>query len=270
MGLSDQLTFYDLVGLIIPGGAVLAPVAWALLTLGWVDWPSLDPLMLAGAGLGAAYVLGHLAQLITRLPRVDRLIEGRDGHPYEETLLDPTTTRAPSKEASLPGPGADESGPGGLSRAFHDRLSWGLERTLGIKPELATPAGRREAFGLCYAYVVQYGNPGRIQMFKGVSGFYRGMLTAATVTVIAGATAAGVLLGRTASEAGPGFALVAAAGLTVLGAVAAGLFVRGFHQMDRRFVLAVLRSFYVLACADRTHGAAGAVTPRALLEPQEA
>ncbi len=279
MGLSDQLTFYDLVGLIIPGGAVLAPVAWAVLSLNWATWPAMDPLMLAGAALGAAYVLGHLAQLVTRLPGVDGFIEAHgSGHPYEETLLDPALARRPAAGSGQAGDAGEADGAdradragdaGGLSPIFHERLAWGLENSLAFPPDLASPEGRREAFGLCYAHIVQFGNPGRIQLFKGLSGFYRGMLTAAVVTVAAGLTTMAVLVSRTPVAAG--FTLGAAVGLTLLGASGAILFLRGFHQMDRRFVLAVLRSFYVLACC-------GAATPSAeprgpadiRLEPQQA
>ncbi len=271
MGLSDQLTFYDLVGLIIPGGAIVAPVAWAVITLEWATWPALDPLTLGAAGLGAAYVLGHFSHLITRLPGLDAMIEGRgDGHPYEETLLDPD--RVWSLEATITDKGQPNGArdsarlaPRGLSAVFYDRLVKALEQCLGYPPDLESRAGRKEAFGLCYAHVVQYGNPGRIQLFKGLSGFYRGMLTAAAVTVVVGLGTLAVLVTRSGAASLSELATWAALGLTLMGLLGTGLFLRGFHQMDKRFVLAVLRSFYVLSCAN----AMTPSRPQAVLEARQ-
>lgn len=241
--MSDKFNFYDFVGYIIPGAAVLALIYW--LYVGLFHQPAdlaVDSLGDSIIFLAAAYFVGHvvqaLSQVIARRLRVEAFADQ-----YSEQLLSATDTHfTPAFRADLVK---------AITAVFYPPAAPGASapsQTLDI----SAPQARRDAFDLCYSLIVQQSADAHTELFNGIYGLLRGMFVALCLAIL---VAIAIILRNALAgnrlQWGLGIAVLVAALLALPPVISRA------KSFSEQFAESVYRSFYAWYCAKQSSGSGG-------------
>jgi hypothetical protein len=214
----EQLNFYDIFGYLMPG-AVVAGCALLLVDAAFPDVAVDLGATSAGEWVGLvflAYLAGHIVQAVAR--HVEQAINRvRWGGWPSDAFLRPDNHR------------------------FTPEFKDSLRKVIGDQYALPETAFSREAFAICYSYVIQKGIRRRVEPFLGLCGLSRGMIVASAIAalLLAGGAAAHAVHGDATKD----IALFAAGAAAAL--LAALVFVERLADFSERFAEAVYRDFYV-------------------------
>jgi hypothetical protein len=238
--MADKLNFYDLVGLLIPGGMVLGFFYW--FCVGFIGLSlSLDAVGLGESILliGIAYLAGHVVQALGN--RGEKGAQEKQGGGLPSALLMRDEDEHYSAE-------------------FKQQFKSAAEKTFGLPYQVEEGAGekaaqtrRRELFDLCYTLLVQEDAAKHVEIFNGTYSLIRGAISALWVGV---AVSLLILLKEVGLFFGwlqgiiPGWSydwaqLISGALGLILSFFAQRLLKERFERFGRRFADGVYRSFYV-------------------------
>lgn len=251
--MGDKFNFYDFVGYVIPGAAMLALIYW--LYVGLFDQPAgltVDSLGESLIFLAAAYFVGHVAQALGLI--MTRRLGVRAFAEYDSQQLlradDPHFT--PAFRANLVTAIAHVfnltvASPGGASGQSPEILP-------APAPAQARTQACRDAFDLCYSLIVQEGADAHTELFNGIYGLLRGMFTVLCLAIpVAIAIIIRNVLARDQLQWGLGIAVLVAAVLALPPVI------RRAGSFSELFAVSVYRGFYAWYCAKRLDGGSGAV-----------
>lgn len=239
--MSDKFNFYDFVGYIIPGAAVLALIYW--LYVGLFHQPAdlaVDSLGDSIIFLAAAYFVGHVVQAISRA--IGSQLDLRAfGQQYSKQLLSATDTHfTPAFRADL-------------IKAIAQVFSLPAAPLASAQDQQANaPDARADAFDLCYALIVQQSADAHTELFNGIYGLLRGMFVALCLAIpVAIAIIVRNVLSGDRLQWGLGIAVLVAALLALPPVISRA------KSFSEQFAESVYRSFYAWYCAKQSSGSGG-------------
>lgn len=241
--MSDKFNFYDFVGYIIPGAAVLALIYW--LYVGMFHQPAdltVDSLGDSIIFLAAAYFVGHVVQAISRA--IGKQLDLRAfGQQYSRQLL------------SADDHHFTDAFKADLVKALAQVFSLPATSPASAQDQQANaPDTRTDAFDLCYALIVQQSADAHTELFNGIYGLLRGMFMALCLAIpVAIAVIVRNVVAGDRFQWGLGIAVLIAA-LLALGPV-----IRRAKSFSEQFAESVYLSFYAWYCAKHSGGSGGEV-----------
>lgn len=247
--MGDKFNFYDFVGYVIPGAAMLALIYW--LYVGLFDQPAgltVDSLGESLIFLAAAYFVGHVVQafglIMTRRLGVrafaeydsEQLLRADDPHFTPAFRADLVTAIARVFDLTVTAPGSAQ------------------DQSPEISSAQAQMQAGRDVFDLCYSLIVQEGADAHTELFNGIYGLLRGMFTVLclAIPVAIAIIIRNVLVGDQL-QWGLGIAVLVAAVLSLPPVI------RRAGSFSELFATSVYRGFYAWYCAKRLDGSGGSV-----------
>ncbi|HEX6797129.1 MAG TPA: hypothetical protein VF116_05365 [Ktedonobacterales bacterium] len=241
--MGDKFNFYDFVGYIIPGAAVLALIYW--LYVGMFHQPAdlaVDSLGDSIIFLAAAYFAGHVVQALSR-PLAKRLAPKAFDEQYSKELLSAKNSHFTEVfKADLVK---------AIGQVFN--VSVTLSDDAQDRPSQSVAAETRaEAFALCYALIVQQSADTHTALFDGIYGLLRGMFM---VLCLAIPVAAAIIIRNTPAgdrlQWGLGTAVLVAAILALPPVISRA------KSFSEQFAQSVYLSFYAWYSAKQPGGSGG-------------
>lgn len=214
----EQLNFYDIFGYLMPG-AVVTGCALLLIGAAFPDAP---------ADLGAAST-AELLGLVFLAYLIGLVVQA--GARYVEQAINHAKWKGWPSDAFLR---PDDN-------RFTPEFKDGLKKVLADRYNLPEAAFAKEAFAICYSFVIQKGIRRRVETFLGLSGLSRGMIVASAIAALLLAGGAGAQ----AFHDQPTKDIALYAGGAGAALVAAIVFVDRLTDFSQRFAEAVYRDFYV-------------------------
>lgn len=240
--MSDKFNFYDFVGYIIPGAAVLALIYW--LYVGFFHQPAdlaVDSLGDSIIFLAAAYFAGHVVQALSRAV-AKRLAPKAFGEQYSKQLLSAKDHHfTDAFKADLVK---------AIAQVFS--LSAAPPSTTQGQPPAIPPGTGSDAFDLCYSLIVQQSADAHTELFNGIYGLLRGMFMALCLAIpVAIAIIVRNVLTGDRLQWGLGIAVLVAVGLALPPVISRG------KSFSEQFAESVYLSFYAWYCAKQSGSSSG-------------